>query len=130
MLFLGSSGIGKTELAKQVAKYIHQNDKDGFVRLDMSEYASQHEVARLVGAPPGYVGHETGGQLTEEIGNYFYGFLKISHFLEGILMELIDTDYSLDSKLQICSICFIRIRSRKKDIFEKPLQSTYSRRSN
>ena len=91
MLFLGSSGIGKTELAKQVAKYIHQNDKDGFVRLDMSEYASQHEVARLVGAPPGYVGHETGGQLTEESGNNFYGFSKISHFLERILTEHIDT---------------------------------------
>ena len=72
MLFLGSSGIGKTELAKQVAKYIHQNDKDGFVRLDMSEYASQHEVARLVGAPPGYVGHETGGQLTEGRGNFYH----------------------------------------------------------
>lgn len=67
MLFLGSSGIGKTELAKQVAKYIHGSNKDGFVRLDMSEYASQHEVARLVGAPPGYVGHESGGQLTEAL---------------------------------------------------------------
>ena len=67
MLFLGSSGIGKTELAKQIAKYIHDKSKDGFVRLDMSEYASQHEVARLVGAPPGYVGHDTGGQLTEAL---------------------------------------------------------------
>ena len=70
MLFLGSSGIGKTELAKQVAAYTHGGDKDGFVRLDMSEYASQHEVARLVGAPPGYVGHE------QEL--FYFKFLVIS----------------------------------------------------
>jgi len=67
MIFLGSSGIGKTELAKQVAKYIHGNMKEGFVRIDMSEYSSQHEVARLIGAPPGYVGHDKGGQLTEAL---------------------------------------------------------------
>jgi hypothetical protein len=67
MIFLGSSGIGKTELAKQVAKYIHGNMKEGFVRMDMSEYSSQHEVARLIGAPPGYVGHDKGGQLTEAL---------------------------------------------------------------
>ncbi|XP_015178663.1 PREDICTED: caseinolytic peptidase B protein homolog isoform X2 [Polistes dominula] len=64
-LFLGSSGIGKTELAKQLAGYIHKNKKDGFIRLDMSEYQEKHEVAKLIGAPPGYVGHENGGQLTK-----------------------------------------------------------------
>ncbi|XP_043486600.1 caseinolytic peptidase B protein homolog isoform X2 [Polistes fuscatus] len=64
-LFLGSSGIGKTELAKQLAGYIHKNKKDGFIRLDMSEYQQKHEVAKLIGAPPGYVGHENGGQLTK-----------------------------------------------------------------
>ena len=67
MIFLGSSGIGKTELAKQIAKYIHGENKDGFVRIDMSEYSSQHEVSRLIGAPPGYVGHDKGGQLTEAL---------------------------------------------------------------
>lgn len=64
-LFLGSSGIGKTELAKQLAAYIHKNRTDGFIRLDMSEYQEKHEVAKLIGAPPGYVGHESGGQLTK-----------------------------------------------------------------
>lgn len=64
-LFLGSSGIGKTELAKQLAAYIHKNKQDGFIRLDMSEYQEKHEVAKLIGAPPGYVGHDDGGQLTK-----------------------------------------------------------------
>ncbi|KAK1135965.1 hypothetical protein K0M31_000536 [Melipona bicolor] len=64
-LFLGSSGIGKTELAKQLAAYIHKNKQEGFIRLDMSEYQEKHEVAKLIGAPPGYVGHDDGGQLTK-----------------------------------------------------------------
>ncbi|XP_015116997.1 caseinolytic peptidase B protein homolog [Diachasma alloeum] len=64
-LFLGSSGIGKTELAKQLAAYIHKGKPDGFIRLDMSEYQEKHEVAKLIGAPPGYVGHDDGGQLTK-----------------------------------------------------------------
>ncbi|TGZ48126.1 mitochondrial disaggregase [Temnothorax longispinosus] len=64
-LFLGSSGIGKTELAKQLAAYIHRNKPDSFIRLDMSEYQGKHEVAKLIGAPPGYVGHDDGGQLTK-----------------------------------------------------------------
>ncbi|CAG0888056.1 unnamed protein product [Cyprideis torosa] len=66
-LFLGSSGIGKTELAKQVAAYLHKNNKDGFIRLDMSEFQEKHEVAKLIGAPPGYVGHDDGGQLTKRL---------------------------------------------------------------
>lgn len=56
-LFLGSSGIGKTELAKQLAAYIHKNKQGGFIRLDMSEYQEKHEVAKLIGAPPGYGFH-------------------------------------------------------------------------
>ncbi|XP_012138184.2 mitochondrial disaggregase [Megachile rotundata] len=66
-LFLGSSGIGKTELAKQLAAYIHKNKPEGFIRLDMSEYQEKHEVAKLIGAPPGYVGHDDGGQLTKQL---------------------------------------------------------------
>lgn len=66
-LFLGSSGIGKTELAKQVAKYLHKDDKKGFIRLDMSEYQEQHSVARMIGSPPGYVGYQEGGQLTDAL---------------------------------------------------------------
>ncbi|KAL4647081.1 caseinolytic peptidase B protein-like [Arapaima gigas] len=66
-LFLGSSGIGKTELAKQVARYVHKDIKKGFIRMDMSEYQEKHEVAKFIGSPPGYVGHEEGGQLTKQL---------------------------------------------------------------
>ncbi|KAK5868509.1 hypothetical protein PBY51_009516 [Eleginops maclovinus] len=64
-LFLGSSGIGKTELAKQVARYMHKDIKKGFIRMDMSEFQEKHEAAKFIGSPPGYVGHEEGGQLTK-----------------------------------------------------------------
>lgn len=73
-LFLGSSGIGKTELAKQMAEYLHGGSTGrsssagkGFIRLDMSEYQEKHEVAKLIGSPPGYVGHDEGGQLTHRL---------------------------------------------------------------
>ncbi|KAJ8919464.1 hypothetical protein NQ315_016564 [Exocentrus adspersus] len=66
-LFLGSSGIGKTELAKQLATYVHKDKPQAFIRLDMSEYQEKHEVAKLIGAPPGYIGHDEGGQLTKKL---------------------------------------------------------------
>ena len=68
-LFLGSSGIGKTELAKQIASYLHggEKSKTHFIRIDMSEYQEKHEVAKFIGAPPGYVGHQEGGILTEAL---------------------------------------------------------------
>jgi ATP-dependent Clp protease ATP-binding subunit ClpC len=65
-IFLGSSGVGKTELAKALAWYLF-DDEDALVRVDMSEYREAHTVSRLFGAPPGYVGYEEGGQLTERI---------------------------------------------------------------
>jgi ATP-dependent Clp protease ATP-binding subunit ClpC len=65
-IFLGSSGVGKTELAKALAEFMF-DDEDALVRVDMSEYREQHTVSRLFGAPPGYVGYEEGGQLTEAI---------------------------------------------------------------
>ncbi|MCL4112967.1 UNVERIFIED_CONTAM: hypothetical protein GTU68_038362 [Idotea baltica] len=66
-LFLGSSGIGKTELAKQVAEYLHRGKQSGFIRMDMSEYQQKHEVAKFIGSPPGYIGHDDGGQLTRKL---------------------------------------------------------------
>jgi ATP-dependent Clp protease ATP-binding subunit ClpB len=66
-LFLGSSGIGKTELGKQVANYLHKGQREAFIRIDMSEYQEKHSVARFIGSPPGYVGHEDGGQLTSKL---------------------------------------------------------------
>ncbi len=65
-IFLGSSGVGKTELAKALAEFLF-GDEDALIRVDMSEYREQHTVSRLFGAPPGYIGYEQGGQLTEQV---------------------------------------------------------------
>jgi ATP-dependent Clp protease ATP-binding subunit ClpB len=65
-LFLGPTGVGKTELARSLADFLF-DDERAMVRIDMSEYMEKHAVARLVGAPPGYVGYEQGGQLTEAV---------------------------------------------------------------
>src|SRR5436189_2153953 len=65
-LFLGPTGVGKTELARALAEFMFDSE-EAMIRLDMSEYMEKHTVARLVGAPPGYVGYEEGGQLTEAV---------------------------------------------------------------
>ena len=65
-LFLGPTGVGKTELAKSLAEFLF-DDESAMIRIDMSEYGEKHSVARLVGAPPGYVGFDAGGQLTEAV---------------------------------------------------------------
>jgi ATP-dependent Clp protease ATP-binding subunit ClpB len=65
-IFLGPTGVGKTELARALAEFLF-DDERAMVRLDMSEYMEKHSVARLIGAPPGYVGYEEGGQLTEAV---------------------------------------------------------------
>src|SRR3954466_4597988 len=65
-IFLGTTGVGKTELAKALAEFLF-NDENSFPRIDMSEYQERHTVSRLIGAPPGYVGYEEGGQLTEAV---------------------------------------------------------------
>ena len=65
-LFMGPTGVGKTELARALADFLFDDDK-AMVRIDMSEYMEKHSVSRLVGAPPGYVGYDEGGQLTETI---------------------------------------------------------------
>ena len=66
----GSSGIGKTELAKQVARYLFKDNlKKAFIRLDMSEFQEKHEVAKLIGSPPGYIGHDDGGKKKFQIQN-------------------------------------------------------------
>ncbi|XP_021964503.1 caseinolytic peptidase B protein homolog [Folsomia candida] len=69
-LFLGSSGIGKTELAKQVAKYLFKDKKEAFIRMDMSEYQEKHSVAKFIGSPPGYIGYDEGGQLTKKLEKF------------------------------------------------------------
>src|SRR5206468_10521176 len=73
-LFLGPTGVGKTELARALAEFLF-DDERAMVRLDMSEYGERHAVARLIGAPPGYVGYEEGGQLTEPVRRRPYSVL-------------------------------------------------------
>src|SRR5665811_2006851 len=75
-LFLGPTGVGKTELAKALADFLF-DDEHAMVRIDMSEYGEKHSVARLVGAPPGYVGYEEGGQLTEAVRRRPYSVLLL-----------------------------------------------------
>jgi len=64
---LGSSGVGKTELAKTIARCLNKDDPKAFIRIDMSEFQHKHEIAKLIGSPPGYIGYEEGGQLTKRL---------------------------------------------------------------
>ena len=73
-LFLGPTGVGKTELSKALADFLF-NSEENIIRIDMSEYMEKHSVARLIGAPPGYVGHESGGQLTEQVRRQPYSIV-------------------------------------------------------
>src|SRR5207248_2033068 len=70
-IFLGPTGVGKTELVRALAKYLFDDDK-AMIRVDMSEYMEKHAVARMVGSPPGYVGYDEGGQLTEQVRRHPY----------------------------------------------------------
>jgi ATP-dependent Clp protease ATP-binding subunit ClpB len=94
-LFLGPTGVGKTELARALAEFLF-DDERAMVRLDMSEYMERHAVARLIGAPPGYVGHEQGGQLTEAIRRRPYSVILLDEVEKAhgdvfnILLQLLD----------------------------------------
>ena len=84
-LFLGPTGVGKTELAKSLAAYLF-DDETNMVRIDMSEYMEKHSVARLIGAPPGYVGYEEGGQLTEAVRRKPYSVVLFDEHIRMCLM--------------------------------------------
>lgn len=94
-LFLGPTGVGKTELAKALADFLF-DDERAMVRIDMSEYSEKHTVARLVGAPPGYVGYEEGGQLTEAVRRRPYGVVLLDEIEKAhpevfdILLQVLD----------------------------------------
>ncbi len=102
-IFLGPTGVGKTELAKTLAEILFGRD-DAMVRLDMSEYMQKHEVAKLIGAPPGYVGYEEGGQLTEAVRSKPYSIVLLDEVEKAhpdvfnILLQLLEDGRLTDNK--------------------------------
>jgi len=87
-MFLGPTGVGKTELARALAEFLF-NDEKAMVRIDMSEYMEKHTVSRLIGSPPGYVGYEEGGQLTEIVKHRPYSLILFDEIEKLILKFLI-----------------------------------------
>ena len=101
-MFLGPTGVGKTELAKVLSNYLFTNN-ESFIRIDMSEYMERYNVSRLLGAPPGYVGYEDGGQLTEKVRRYPYSVVLFDEIEKAhpdvfnILLQILDDGRITDS---------------------------------
>ncbi|MGD9488092.1 MAG: ATP-dependent chaperone ClpB [Calditrichaceae bacterium] len=102
-IFLGSTGVGKTELARALAEFLF-DDENAMIRIDMSEYMESHSVSRLIGAPPGYVGYDEGGQLTEAVRRKPYSVIlldeieKAHHDVFNILLQVLDDGRLTDNK--------------------------------
>ncbi|GAB5418492.1 MAG: ATP-dependent chaperone ClpB [Crocinitomicaceae bacterium] len=102
-IFLGTTGVGKTELAKSLADYLF-NDENAMTRIDMSEYQEKHAVSRLVGAPPGYVGYDEGGQLTEAVRRRPYSIILLDEIEKAhpdvfnVLLQVLDDGRLTDNK--------------------------------
>jgi ATP-dependent Clp protease ATP-binding subunit ClpB len=102
-IFLGPTGVGKTELAKALAEFMF-NDEDALIRIDMSEYMEKYSVARLIGAPPGYVGYDEGGQLTEQVRRKPYSVILFDEIEKAhpdvfnIMLQIFDDGRLTDSK--------------------------------
>ncbi|PKP34882.1 MAG: type VI secretion system ATPase TssH [Bacteroidetes bacterium HGW-Bacteroidetes-17] len=102
-LFLGTTGVGKTELAKALAEYLF-NDENSLTRIDMSEYQERHAVSRLIGAPPGYVGYDEGGQLTEAVRRKPYSVILLDEIEKAhpdtfnILLQILEDGRLTDNK--------------------------------
>src|SRR5665811_1362826 len=102
-IFLGTTGVGKTELAKTLADYLF-NDENALTRIDMSEYQERHAVSRLIGAPPGYVGYDEGGQLTEAVRRKPYSVVLFDEIEKAhpdvfnILLQVLDDGRLTDNK--------------------------------
>jgi ATP-dependent Clp protease ATP-binding subunit ClpB len=102
-IFLGPTGVGKTELAKALAEFLF-DDENNIVRIDMSEYMEKHTVARLIGAPPGYVGYDEGGQLTEAVRRHPYSVVLLDEIEKAhpdvfnVLLQVLDDGRLTDSK--------------------------------
>ncbi|TFG97086.1 MAG: AAA family ATPase, partial [Calditrichales bacterium] len=102
-VFLGSTGVGKTELARALAEFLF-DDENAIVRIDMSEYTERHSVSRLIGSPPGYVGYEEGGQLTEAVRRRPYSVVLLDEIekahpeIYNLLLQVLDDGHLTDNK--------------------------------
>lgn len=102
-VFLGPTGVGKTELAKALAEFLF-NDEKAIVRVDMGEFAEAHSIAKLIGSPPGYVGHEDGGQLTEQVRRKPYCVIlfdeieKANQQIFNVMLQILDEGHLTDAK--------------------------------
>jgi ATP-dependent Clp protease ATP-binding subunit ClpB len=107
-IFLGTTGVGKTELAKALAEFLF-NDENALVRIDMSEYQERHAVSRLIGAPPGYVGYDEGGQLTESVRRKPYSVVLLDEIEKAhpdvfnILLQVLDDGRLTDNKGRVAN---------------------------
>ncbi|MCZ6900867.1 MAG: ATP-dependent chaperone ClpB [Bacteroidetes bacterium] len=107
-IFLGTTGVGKTELSKALAEYLF-NDENAMVRIDMSEYQERHSVSRLIGAPPGYVGYDEGGQLTESVRRRPYSVILLDEIEKAhgdvfnVLLQVLDEGRLTDNKGRVAN---------------------------
>ena len=107
-IFMGTTGVGKTELSKALAEYLF-NDENSMVRIDMSEYQERHSVSRLIGAPPGYVGYDEGGQLTESVRRKPYSVILLDEIEKAhsdvfnILLQVLDEGRLTDNKGRVAN---------------------------
>ncbi|WP_027126722.1 ATP-dependent chaperone ClpB [Gelidibacter mesophilus] len=131
-LFLGTTGVGKTELAKALAEYLF-DDESAMTRIDMSEYQERHSVSRLIGAPPGYVGYDEGGQLTEAVRRKPYSVVLLDEIEKAhpdtfnILLQVLDEGRLTDNKGRVADFkntIIIMTSNMGSDIIQQRFEAT------
>ena len=131
-LFLGTTGVGKTELAKALAEYLF-DDENALTRIDMSEYQERHSVSRLIGAPPGYVGYDEGGQLTEAVRRKPYSVVLLDEIEKAhpdtfnILLQVLDEGRLTDNKGRVADFkntIIIMTSNMGSDIIQQRFEAT------